>query len=383
MSLEFSLSEDQRNFIEVARDFAAKKLEPGYRARDENGVFSRELTLEMGALGFIAPEQSEKFGGSNVDYLTSGLVMEALAGRDFNMAYVQLLGSLNSQILQRYANTQVADQWIPKICSGEVFLGVALTEPGGGSDAANLQLRAEKVDGGYRLSGEKASISMADQADIMIVFARTGKKESRAKGISAFLVEMKSEGISTNRYADMGQKCIGRGSIFFDDVFVPDSHRLGDENKAFSQVMEGFDFSRALIGLQCLSVAEQSLNETWKYVQQRTAFGKPISDNQGVTFPLAEAQTQLEAAKLLCYKTLWLKDQNLPHTSEAAMCKWWAPKLSFDIVHQCLLMHGHGGYGQDYPFEQRLRDVLGLQIGDGTAQIMKMVIAREKLGENQ
>ncbi|MEH6496407.1 MAG: acyl-CoA dehydrogenase family protein [Pseudomonas marincola] len=381
--MEFSLSDDQRNFVEVARDFAAKKLEPGYRVRDETGVFSRELTLEMGALGFIAPEQSEKFGGSNVDYLTSGLVMEALAGRDFNMAYVQLLGSLNSQILQRYANAQVADQWIPKICAGEVILGVALTEPGGGSDAANLQLQAKKVDGGYKLSGEKASISMADQADIMIVFARTGKRESRAKGVSAFLVEMKSEGISTNRYADMGQKSIGRGSIFFDDVFVPDCHRLGDENKAFSQVMEGFDFSRALIGLQCLSVAEQSLNETWNYVQQRSAFGKPISDNQGVTFPLAEAQTQLEAAKLLCYKTLWLKDQNLPHTSEAAMCKWWAPKLSFDIVHQCLLMHGHGGYGQDYPFEQRLRDVLGLQIGDGTAQIMKMVIAREKLGENQ
>lgn len=381
--MEFSLNDDQRNFVEVARDFAAKKLGPGYRARDENGVFSRELTLEMGSLGFIAPEQSEKFGGSNVDYLTSGLVMEALAGRDFNMAYVQLLGSLNSQILQRYANGEVADQWIPKICSGDVILGVALTEPGGGSDAANLQLRAEKVDGGYKLSGEKASISMADQADIMIVFARTGEKESRAKGVSAFLVEMTCEGVSTSRYADMGQKCIGRGSIFFDDVFVPDSHRLGDENKAFSQVMEGFDFSRALIGLQCLSVAEQSLNETWKYVQQRTAFGNPISDNQGVTFPLAEAQTQLEAAKLLCYKTLWLKDQNLPHTSEAAMCKWWAPKLSFDIVHQCLLMHGHGGYGQDYPFEQRLRDVLGLQIGDGTAQIMKMVIAREKLGENQ
>jgi cyclohexanecarboxyl-CoA dehydrogenase len=222
---------------------------------------------------------------------------------------------------------------------------------------------------------------MADQADIMIVFARTGERDSRAGGVSAFLVDMASPGISCSRFDDMGQHCVGRGSIFFDDVFVPQSHRLGAENKAFSQVMEGFDFSRALIGLQCLAVAKTSLAETWVYVQDREAFGKPIVANQGVAFPLAEAETQVEAARLLCLKTLWLKDQGLPHTSEAAMCKWWGPKLAFETVHQCLLLHGHGGYSRDYPYEQRLRDLLGLQIGDGTAQIMKMVIAREKMEE--
>ena len=379
----FSLSEEQKAISDAAGQFAAEKLAPGYQARDRSGVFSKDLMREMGMLGFIAPEQSADHGGAEVSYLTSGLIMEAIASADFNMAYVQLLGSLNSQILSRYARPELAQKWIPRICAGDAILGVALTEPGGGSDAANLQLKAEKVDGGYQLSGEKASISMSDQADIMIVFARTGAKDARAKGVSAFLVEMDSAGIDASRYDDLGQRCIGRGSIFFDGVFVPDNHRLGDENKAFSQVMEGFDFSRALIGLQCLAVAEASLKESWSYVQERKAFGQPISVNQGVVFPLAEAQTQLEAAKLLCYKTLWLKDQDLPHTSEAAMCKWWAPKIAFEIVHQCLLTHGHGGYGRDYPFEQRLRDVLGLQIGDGTAQIMKMIIARQKLGENQ
>lgn len=383
MSVYFSMSEEQKEISEAAHQFAREKLAPGYQTRDKSGEFSKTLTREMGNLGFIAPEQSAAFGGSDVSYLTSGLIMEAIASADFNMAYVQLLGSLNSQILSRYASAEIAQVWVPKICAGEVILGVALTEPGGGSDAANLQLKAQKTEGGYILTGEKASISMSDQADIMIVFARTGAKDARAKGVSAFLVKMNSAGIETSRYADMGQKCIGRGSIFFDDVFVTDDHRLGDENRAFSQVMEGFDFSRALIGLQCLAVAEASLSESWKYVQAREAFGQPISVNQGVVFPLAEAQTQLEAAKLLCYKTLWLKDQGLPHTTEAAMCKWWAPKVAFDIIHQCLLTHGHGGYGGDYPFEQRLRDVLGLQIGDGTAQIMKMVIARQKLGENQ
>jgi len=379
----FSLSDDQRAITEVAGQFATKKLAPGYLSRDKSGVFSKDLTREMGSLGLIAPEQPQSMGGSDVDYLTSGLIMEAIASADFNMAYVQLLGSLNSQILARYADKDIARHWVPKICAGEVTLGVALTEPGGGSDAANLQLKATAVDGGYELTGEKASISMCDQAEIMVVFARTGDKESRAKGVSAFLVEMKNPSIKTSRYDDMGQRCIGRGSIFFDKTFVPSNHRLGDENKAFSQVMEGFDFSRALIGLQCLAVAEASLKESWAYVQEREAFGQPISVNQGVVFPLAEAQTQLEAAKLLCYKTLWLKDQNLPHTTEAAMCKWWPPKLAFDIIHQCLLTHGHGGYGKDYPFEQRLRDVLGLQIGDGTAQIMKIIISRQKLGENR
>jgi len=381
--MQFSLSEEQLAISKAALQFAQNRLAPGYLARDRSGVFSKNMTREMGALGFIAPEQSAEFGGAETSYLTSGLVMQAIAAADFNMAYVQLLGSLNSQILAKYAGTDLAKKWIPKICAGEAVLGVALTEPGGGSDAANLQLKAVAVEGGYELSGEKASISMADQADIMIVFARTGEVSSRAKGVSAFLVEMDAGGVTTSRYDDMGQRCIGRGSIFFDRVFVADDHRLGDENRAFSQVMEGFDFSRALIGLQCLAVAEQSLTETWRYVQEREAFGKPISVNQGVTFPLAEAQTHLEAAKLLCFKTLWLKDEGLPHTTEAAMCKWWGPKLAFDIVQQCLLLHGHGGYGRDYPFEQRLRDLLGLQIGDGTAQIMKMVIARQKLEENR
>ena len=126
-------------------------------------------------------------------------------------------------------------------------------------------------------------------------------------------------------------------------------------------------------------VARLSLDAAWQYTKERFTFGKPLHDYQGVSFPLAEAETQLAGARLLCLQTLWLKDQGLPHTSEAAMCKWWGPKLAYDIVNTCLLTHGHSGYSKEMPFEQRLRDLLGLQIGDGTAQIMKMVIARESL----
>jgi cyclohexanecarboxyl-CoA dehydrogenase len=165
-------------------------------------------------------------------------------------------------------------------------------------------------------------------------------------------------------------------------VRIPASHLLGEEGRGFVQVMQGFDYSRALIGLQCLAVARRSLEETWVSTRERRSFGKPLAAHQGVSFPLAEAETHVHACRLLCLQTLWLKDQGRPHTAEAAMCKWWGPKLAFDVVQTCLLLHGHGGYSTELPYEQRLRDVLGLQIGDGTAQIMKLVIAREKAGRD-
>ncbi|KND54900.1 Acyl-CoA dehydrogenase, short-chain specific [Candidatus Paraburkholderia kirkii] len=238
----------------------------------------------------------------------------------------------------------------------------------------------ERVGDHYVLNGEKTSISAADQADAAIVFARTGSVEDGARGVSAVLVPMDLPGITRNRFDCHGQREIDRGSIFFENVRVPADHQLGDESKGFVQVMQGFDFSRALIGLQVLAVAKASLEETWEYVAQREAFGKPLSAFQGVSHPLAEYETQVEAARLLCLQTLWLKDRGLPHTAEAAMCKWWGPKLAYDAVHQWLLSFGHGGYDRG-PMEQRLRDVLS-QIGDGTAQIMKTIIARTRAGRD-
>ena len=212
------------------------------------------------------------------------------------------------------------------------------------------------------------------------MFARTGTVEERARGVSAFLVPMDAKGITTNRFDDVGSGAVGRGAIHFDGVEVANEYRIGEEGRGFSQVMQGFDYSRALIGLQCLAAARASLAETWAHIQQRQAFGHPIARFQGVTEPLAEAETLLSAAELLCYKTLWLRDQGRPHTAEAAMVKWWAPKTAFETIHRCLLTHGHAGYSRDLPHQQRLRDVLGLQIGDGTEQVQKMVIAREKIG---
>ncbi|MCA0423004.1 MAG: cyclohexanecarboxyl-CoA dehydrogenase [Proteobacteria bacterium] len=375
----FGLTEQQASVRATTARFAAEVLAPAYKRNEMAGEIPLDIRRRMGALGLIGAEFPEVYGGLGVDHVTAGVIAEAIAEGDFNAAYVPLLASLNGAILARHASPDLAADILPQIVSGEKLIALALTEPNGGSDAAALVLKATREGDDYLLDGEKTSISLADQADWAVVFARTGTVESRAHGISAFLVDLDQPGITRTRFADLGQHAIGRGSLFFDRVRVPATRMLGKEGAGFVQVMQGFDFSRALIGLQCLAVARVSLAETWAYIQERKAFGKPLSDNQGITFPLAEAETMVTAARLLCYRTLAAKDAGLPHTREAAMCKWWAPKLAFEVVQSCLLMHGHSGWCVDLPFEQRLRDVLGLQIGDGTAQIMKLIIAREAL----
>jgi cyclohexanecarboxyl-CoA dehydrogenase len=374
-----ALSDEQGAFKSVAERFAREKLAPHYQARERDAAVDRALMREMGRLGLIGADLPERHGGLGLPSETTGLMMEALAYADLNVSYVQLLGSLCGLIIARHGSDDLAAQWLPRIIAGEAIVALALTEPRGGSDAGNLVLSARPTDTGYVLNGEKSSISMADQADAALVFARTGRVEDGARGVSAFLVPLDAPGVSTSRFNDLGSKAVGRGSIFFDAVEVPSGNRLGDEGAGFVQVMQGFDFSRALIGLQCIAAAQASLDESWAYVQQRHAFGAPLARNQGVTFPLAEHESMAAAVRQLCYHTLRLRDAGAPHTAEAAMCKWLGPKTAVDIIHQCLLTHGHYGWSLDLPHQQRLRDVMGLEIGDGTAQIMKLIVARELL----
>lgn len=377
--MNFAFNEEQNAIRDVVARFSAEVLTPGYRKRDQEGVIEKDVIRQLGEMGLLGGELPEEFGGSGMDCVTSGLIIEEISKGDFNVGYIPLLTSLNGQIIASHAAPDLAKEWLHGMTSGQKVACIALTEPHGGSDAANLRLKAEKKGDVYVLNGEKTSISMADQADVAVVFARTGTVEQRASGISAFLVPMDTPGITTTRFEDNGQRAIGRGSIFFDNVEVPAVNMMGDEGKGFKQVMQGFDYSRALIGLQCLAVAQQSLEEAWQWLTERTAFGQNLSAFQGLTHPLAEYQTYVHAARMQCYHALWLKDNNQPHNAEAAMNKWWGPKLAFDVVKQCLLAHGHTGWGEDLPFAQRLRDVLGLQIGDGTAQIMKNIIVREYL----
>ncbi|MBQ0923484.1 acyl-CoA dehydrogenase family protein [Saccharopolyspora endophytica] len=377
--LNFSITAEQQDLVSVASRFGEQRLAPFYKQREIEGAFDRDTLLEMGRLGLFAVELPEDYGGLGLDCVTAGLVLEAICRSDYNVGQLMVSMSLSSALLARHGNPEVVKPWLSGMTAGRIIPAIALTEPAGGSDAANLTLRADRDDDTYILDGEKTSTSFATQADFAVVWARTGGPGAR--GISAFLVPLDLPGITTSEFADLGGRSAGRGSVHFDRVAVPASHLLGEENQGFIQVMQGFDYSRALIGLQVLAVARQSLDETWRSAAERTSMGKPLTDHQGVSFPLAEAETHVEACRLLCLKTLWLKDQGIPHTEEAAMCKWWGPKLAFETVQTCLLINGHSAYTEELPYEQRLRDVLGLQLGDGSAQIMKLVIARHKVGQ--
>jgi cyclohexanecarboxyl-CoA dehydrogenase len=374
------LNEDQQALQQAARRFARERLLPDYQKREKAAVLDRDLVAELGRLGFVGMDLPEALGGMGADALTTGIVVEELAYGDFNVAAVPLGISLNGAILVQHAQPEVQAAWVPRMTAGQAVIAICLTEPRGGSDASNLQLKARRDGDGYVISGEKTSITFADSADAFLVFARTGPAEAGARGVSAFFVPRDARGISTTRFDDVGSAIIGRGSVFFDDVRVPASHRLGEEGKGFTQVMQGFDYSRALIGLQCVGAAQASLDEAWAYAKEREAFGRPIGQFQGVSFPLAEGESQIAAVRQLCYHALALRDAGMPHTAEAAMCKWMGPRNAFDVIHQCLLTFGHYGWSKDLPHQQRLRDVMGLEIGDGTAQVMKLIVARERIG---
>jgi len=378
--MDYTLTEQQQSFREAAERFSREKLAPQYQRRAREHRLDRELLREMGALGLIGADIPEHYGGLGESSVTAGIVIEQIAYGDFNCSYVQLLASLMGGIIAQHASPDIVRGWLPRVTSGNAVIGLGLTEPRGGSDAANLVLRAERSGNGYRLNGEKTSMSFSDQCDAAVIFARTGKIEDGARGVSAFFVDLNQGGITRTHFDDIGTKPVGRGSIFFDEVFVPAECLIGEENTGFSKIMAGFDYSRALIGLQCIGPAQASVDETWRYTAERRAFERPIAQFQGVSFPLAEAETQLTMMRQLCYYALSLRDRGLPHTAEAAMCKWYVPKVTCEIIHQCLLTHGHYGYTTDLPFQQRYLDVMGLQIGDGTAQIQKLVIAREKVG---
>jgi cyclohexanecarboxyl-CoA dehydrogenase len=273
----------------------------------------------------------------------------------------------------------VQKRWLPAMIDGTAVVAFGLTEPEAGSDAASLRATARPVEGGWRITGEKNSVSHLQAAAATLIYARA-PGSTRAAGVSAFLVEADRDGVTVGDFTDMGQLPVGRGTLYLDDVFVPSENLVGEEGRGFATVMGHFDYSRAAIGLQCLGAARVSLTETYKYVKERRAFGKPIAAFQGVSLPLAEHATLIEAARWLCFRTLWLRQMGLPHTAEAAMCKWWAPIVAKNAIEACLLTHGHYGWSDELPFQQRFRDVFGYQIGDGTAQIQKQIIATRLIG---
>jgi cyclohexanecarboxyl-CoA dehydrogenase len=377
--MDLAFSPEQDELVRTLRQFARRELAPHSAQWDRTGEFPWEAWRRMGELGLLGLRIPAAYGGQEADFLTFGIAMEEIGRGDFSCTYGIQLAGLAGEILGRSGSDAIKTRWLPPTASGEAVVALALTEPGAGSDAANLACRAERDGDGYVITGEKSGISLGMAAQAAVVFARTDPA-GRARGVTAFLVPLDLPGVSRSPLRDMGTRAIGRAVLAFDHVRLPASHRLGEEGTGFYQVMQGFDYNRIGIALACLGVAQQSVEETMVYVKERRAFGRALARFEGVSFAIAEAATHLEACRWLCYRALWLADQGRPHTKESAMTKWWGPRLAVDTIHQCLLLHGHYGYTDELPFEQRMRDVIGLEIGDGAAEVMKMVVARELMG---
>jgi cyclohexanecarboxyl-CoA dehydrogenase len=377
--MDFTFTSEQEELARTLRAFARRELAPRSHQWDTTGAFPWDVWRQMGELGLFGLRAPVEYGGQESDFVTMGIAMEEIARGDFSCTYGIQLSGLAGEILGKTGTDEVRKRWLPGIVEGETVIAIGLTEPSVGSDAANLACRAVREGDEYVITGEKSGISLAMMAHAVMLFARTDP-HAKARGVTAFLVPLDLPGVSRSPLRDLGSRCIGRAVLSFDHVRIPASHRLGDEGTGFYQVMRGFDYNRILIALSCLGAAQVSVEETMTYVKERRAFGKPLVQFEGVSFPIAEAATHLEAARWLCYRALWLADQGQPYTKEAAMVKWWAPKLSVETIHQCLLLHGHYGYTDELPFEQRLRDVIGLEIGDGTAEVMKLIVARELMG---
>jgi cyclohexanecarboxyl-CoA dehydrogenase len=377
--MDFTFTVEQEELSRTVRLFAARELAPRSRDWDRTQEFPWMMWRRMGELGLFGLRISAEFGGQKTDLVTMGVAVEEIARGDFSYTSGMHLAGLAGEILGREGTQEIKKQWLPSTARGETIVALALTEPGVGSDAAKLTCRAERDGDGYVITGEKSGITLGMVSQAAIVFART-EGRGGARGVTSFLVPLDRPGVSRSPLRDLGCRLMQRAVLSFDGVRVPDSHRLGQEGTGFYQVMRGFDYNRIMIALGCLGTAEVSLDETMSYVRERRAFGRPLAQFEGVSFPIAEAATQLEAAKWLCYRGLSLADRGLPYTKESAMAKWWVPKIAVETIHQCLLFHGHYGYTEELPFEQRLRDVLGFEIGDGTAEVTRMIIARELMG---
>jgi cyclohexanecarboxyl-CoA dehydrogenase len=379
--MDFALTHEQEELIRTLRAFARKELAPGSSRWDKSGEFPWEAWRKMGELGLLGLRTPATYGGQESDLLTMGIATEEVARGDFACTYGIQLAGLAGEILGRNGSEEIKTHWLPPTARGETVIALALTEPGVGSDAASLTCRAEREGSHYLITGEKSGISLGMVAQAAIVFARTDA-DAKARGVTAFLVPLDLPGVARSPLRDLGTRAVARAVLSFDHVRIPVSHRLGAEGTGFYQVMQGFDYNRVIIALSCLGVAQVSLEETIAYVKERRAFGRTLATFEGVSFPIAEAATHIDAARWLSYRALWLADRGEPYTKESAMVKWWAPRLAVQTIHQCLLLHGHYGYTDELPFEQRLRDVIGLEIGDGTAEIMKIVVARELMGRD-
>jgi cyclohexanecarboxyl-CoA dehydrogenase len=376
MVLDFSFTEEQDLFRRTVREFSKKEITPRIRALDEGAGFPWDLYKKMAQMGLVCMRLPREYGGQEADAVTTGIAVEELARAGWQIPLNDTMG----EILYLHGSEEMKEHWLSPAAKGEKMIGIANTEPGAGSDAAAIQTRAVRSGGEYVINGEKQCITGINEMAAFCLLARTGDAPG-ARGVSMFLVETDRAGIEKYLFDALGWRIFTFGGLVFKDVHVPAANLVGEENRGFYYVMETFDLMRAYIALWTIGIAEAALEESIEYAKQRRAFGNPIAKYESVQFRIVEGHTLLEAARLLCYRTLWLKDKGVKITREASMIKWWCPEVAFKVVNDCIQNHGAIGYTTETLDEYRLREIRGASIGDGTTDINKIVVAREILGK--
>lgn len=377
--MDFELSEQQRAFADTAREFAISELAPHAAQWDCEAIFPREAIAKAGELGFCGLYSPERIGGLALPRLDATLVFEELASVDPSTTAFITIHNMATWMLGTWGSDAVCAAWGEALTSGSKLASYCLTEPGAGSDAGSLKTRAERVDGGYRISGGKAFISGAGATDVLVLMARTGGPG--AGGISAFAIPADAPGISYGKKEHkMGWNSQPTRTINFDNVQVPADHLLGQEGEGFRIAMKGLDGGRINIATCSVGAAQGALDAARRYLHERQQFGKPLASFQALQFKLADMATELVAARQMVRLAASRLDAAHPDASTyCAMAKRFATDAGFNVCNDALQLHGGYGYLSEFPLERLVRDTRVHQILEGSNEIMRVIVARKLL----
>lgn len=377
--MNFELTKEQEMTRKMVRDFAEDVIQPRAVDIDRNAEFPEDIFKEMGKLGLLGIPFPEEYGGSGGDTVTYALAVEEI-GRvcgSTGLSYAAAV-SLGASPIYYFGTEEQKQEFLTPLAKGEGLASFGLTEPNAGSDAGGTQTRAVLKDDHYVINGEKSWITNAEYARSITVTAVSGKREDGRNIISAFIVPKDTPGMKiTSPYEKMGVRGSNTSEIILEDVKVPKENILGDPQKGFKQFLHTLDGGRISIAALAVGIAQASLDKALAYAKERKQFGQPISNFQAIQFKLADMAMEVELARNMVLKSAWLKDQGKNFTKESAYAKLFASETAFRSSNQAIQIHGGYGYMREYEVERFLRDAKLLEIGEGTSEIQRMVIARQ------
>ena len=373
--MNFELSQEQQLLQDTFGRFCDERIAPRAAAIDEAGEFPRELFSELADLGLFGLRYPESFGGSGLDLLSFCLAISEIARGSLSLAAVSAMQSMmGTHFLYALGNADIHERLLKPAIAGAKIGAICITEPNAGSDLSGIATSARGVDGGYRLSGQKTWITSAPVADFFTVFARAGADNR----LTVFLVEKEFEGLTVGRAIHkMGCRASPTSEVFFEDCFVPQDHRLGDEGAGEGSLREILSDIRIMTGALAIGAGKAALDEALRYSAQRQQFGKPINRFQAIQLKLADMGTGLEAATRLVHYAAWLRDSGKPCQREAAMAKLFASEQAVEICDQATRILGAYGYADEFAAQRYFRDIRFTLYGGGTSEILKLIIARE------